>query len=95
MQRGSFTFYRSFYTKAKGLAAEEKAKLFDAICNYAFQEQNPEKLPPKVKAAFTDIKARMKSNFRRSQLISNGLSFEKITVFPEVQSSTKDLIPLA
>ena len=91
MERGSFTFYRSFYTKAKGLAALDKAELFDAICNYAFHQQKPEKLTPKVQAAFTDIKARMKSNFRRSRLISNGSCFEKINVFPEVNPSTIDL----
>lgn len=41
--RDSFVFYRGFYEALAGIAPEEKAAAYDAICEYALNGQLPDK----------------------------------------------------
>lgn len=42
MERDSFIFYRSFRLAAQALSKEERADLYDAICDYALDGKTPE-----------------------------------------------------
>jgi len=64
MQRDSFIFYRSFYEATKYLQSDQKALLFDAICNYALnQDQN--ELDDITNALFSLIKPQLDANYAK------------------------------
>ena len=62
--RDSFIFYRSFFEASKPLNAEQKADLFDAICEYALNQEETERQPI-VNAMFTLVKPQIDANFKR------------------------------
>lgn len=48
MERDSFVFYRSFYDSIKELSGKEKALVYDAIFEYALNN-NLQALPQEIK----------------------------------------------
>jgi len=63
-ERQSFVFYRSFFEAIKFLPKENKADVFDAICEFALN-QNEIELEVIPKAMFTLIKPQLEANIRR------------------------------
>ena len=64
MDRDSFIFYRSFFEASKPLPKEQKAELFDQICEYALN-QNEIDLQELPKAMFQLIKPQLDANYKR------------------------------
>jgi phenylalanyl-tRNA synthetase alpha subunit len=62
--RDSFIFYRSFFEATKPLKKNEKAELFDAICNYALNQKEGE-LKPFAKAMFALIQPQLDANYKK------------------------------
>jgi hypothetical protein len=62
--RDSFIFYRSFFEATKPLKKNEKAELFDAICNYALDQKQCE-LKPFAKAMFALIQPQLDANYKK------------------------------
>lgn len=63
-ERDSFIFYRSFFLATKPLKKNEKAELFDAICNYAL-DQKEINLKPMAKAMFSLIRPQLQANYTK------------------------------
>ena len=63
-KRDSFIFYRSFFDGTKPLKKNEKAELFDAICNYALDQIEPN-LKPLSNAMFALIRPQLDANYKR------------------------------
>jgi len=63
-QRDSFIFYRSFFEATKPLKKNDKAELFDAICNFALDHKEPslDELP---KAMFALIQPQLEANYKK------------------------------
>ena len=62
--RDSFIFYRSFYEATQYLEKEQKADLFDAIANYALNQEQS-KLDNVCSALFSLIKPQLDANQQR------------------------------
>ena len=62
--RDSFIFYRSFFESFDGLSKKDKLLLFDAICNYALNDIEPE-LNGVPLAMFKLLKPQVDANTRR------------------------------
>lgn len=62
--RDSFIFYRSFFEATKPLSKDEKAEIFNAICEFALN-QNEVEMQPLTKAMFSLIKPQLEANFKR------------------------------
>jgi len=62
--RDSFIFYRSFFEATKPLNNEQKAQLFDSICEYALNQTETE-MEPMVNAMFGLIKPQLDANNNR------------------------------
>ena len=62
--RDSFIFYRSFFESFDGLSKKDKLVLFDAICNYALNDIEPE-LNGVPLAMFKLLKPQLDANTRR------------------------------
>ena len=67
--RDSFIFYRSFFEASKPLNNEMKAEFFEAILEFAFN-QNETEMQPMVKAMFSLVKPQLEANQKRYE---NGL----------------------
>ena len=67
--RDSFIFYRSFFESFDGLSKKDKLLLFDAICNYALNDIEPQ-LNGVPLAMFKLLKPQLDANTRRYE---NGL----------------------
>ena len=67
--RDSFIFYRSFFESFDGLSKKDKLLLFDAICNYALNDAEPQ-LSGVPLAMFKLLKPQLDANTRRYE---NGL----------------------
>jgi len=63
-KKSSFIFYRSFFEASKPLGKEQKAELFDAICEYALNQEETER-EPIVNAMFALIKPQLDANNKR------------------------------
>ena len=63
--RDSFIFYRSFFEAAQPLSVEQKAQMFDAICNYSLNQKQADINDPIVKAMFVLIKPQLDANNKR------------------------------
>lgn len=63
-KRDSFIFYRSFAEALKELDTEDKAVLFEAICNYGLDMVEPE-FSGYQKAVWIGIKAQLFANWQR------------------------------
>ena len=66
--RDSFVFYRSFFEAIKQLDADDRLEIYDAICDYALN-QNETKMKPVGSAIFALIKPLIDANNKR---YSNG-----------------------
>ena len=62
--KDSFIFYRSFFEASKPLNSEQKAELFNAICEFALN-QNETKKDPLVEGMFALIKPQLEANNQR------------------------------
>jgi len=62
--RDSFIFYRSFYEATQYLEKEQKADLFDAIANYALNQEQV-KLDNICSALFSLIKPQLDANYSK------------------------------
>lgn len=62
--RDSFIFYRSFFEATKPLNEHQKAQLFDAICEFALN-QNETKIEPMVNAMFGLIRPQLEANSKK------------------------------
>lgn len=71
MQRDLFTFYRSFYESLTYLKLEEKAKIYDAICNYALNGAIPS-LDNALQSIFILIKPNLDASRKRAENGSKG-----------------------
>ena len=63
-KRDSFIFYRSFFECTKPLPPEQKAQLFDAICEYALNQKESE-LEAIPEAMFGLIKPQLEANIKK------------------------------
>ena len=63
-KRDSFIFYRSFFEATLPLNKEQKAELFDSICEFALN-QNEVESEGIVKGMFGLIKPQLEANYRR------------------------------
>lgn len=88
--RGSFLFYKSFYEESKQLNPQQKAELFEAICEYAFHEEITQPSPPTL-VVFKGIKTRLQANFDRFKKIKHGGSYQGST---QIQVEPKILLNL-
>lgn len=62
--RDSFIFYRSFFESFDGLSKKDKLLLFDAVCNYALNDIEPQ-LSGVPLAMFKLLKPQLDANTRR------------------------------
>lgn len=62
--RDSFVFYRSFFESFSDLSKKDKLALFDALCNYALNDVEPE-LTGAPSAMFKLLKPQVDANNRR------------------------------
>jgi hypothetical protein len=69
--RDSFIFYRSFFESTIPLSDEQKAQLFNKICEYSLN-QTETKTEPLVNAMFALIKPQLDANNRRFENGSKG-----------------------
>lgn len=63
-ERNSFIFYRSFYEALKTLSGSDRAILYEAIAEYAFNQEVIE-LPASCKGLFVLIKPQLDANHKR------------------------------
>ena len=62
--RDSFVFYRSFFESFSDLSKKDKLALFDALCNYALNDVEPD-LTGAPSAMFKLLKPQLDANTRR------------------------------
>lgn len=62
--RDSFIFYRSFFESFDGLSKKDKLLLFDAVCNYALNDIEPQ-LTGVPLSMFKLLKPQLDANIRR------------------------------
>ena len=62
--RDSFIFYRSFFESFDGLSKKDKLILFDAVCNYALNDAEPQ-LTGVPLSMFKLLKPQLDANIRR------------------------------
>ena len=87
--RDSFIFYRSFFESFDGLSKKDKLLLFDAICNYALNDIEPE-LNGVPLAMFKLLKPQVDANTRRYENGCKGGRPRKTETKPkENQKETK------
>ena len=65
MERGQFTFYRSFWEAIRELSAKDKTAVICAICAYVFDEEAPA-LQGTSKAIFSLIKPTLDSSAKKA-----------------------------
>ena len=87
--RDSFIFYRSFFESFDGLSKKDKLLLFDAICNYALNDIEPE-LNGVPLSMFKLLKPQLDANTRRYENGCKGGRPKKTEEKPkENQNETK------
>jgi len=64
-QRNGFTFYRSFYESLEHLPTNQQVKIYNAICNYALNNVEPN-LTSNLKSIFILIKPNIDSAIKRA-----------------------------
>lgn len=87
--RDSFIFYRSFFESFVGLSKKDKLILFDAICNYALNDIEPE-LTGVPLSMFKLLKPQLDANIRRFENGKKGGRPKKTETKPnDNQTETK------
>lgn len=88
--RDSFIFYRSFFESFEGLSKKDKLILFDAICNYALNDIEPQ-LAGVPLSMFKLLKPQLDANIRRYENGCKGGRPKKTETKPkENQDKTKE-----
>lgn len=73
MNKESFVFYKSFYEAINNLSKEDQLEVYNAICEYSFNENIPETLTGVAKAMFILMKPNIDSaNARYRASVENG-----------------------
>ena len=87
--RDSFIFYRSFFESFDGLSKKDKLLLFDAVCNYALNDAEPQ-LTGVPLSMFKLLKPQLDANTRRYENGCKGGRPKKTEAKPkENQKETK------
>ena len=87
--RDGFVFYRSFFESFEDLSKKDKLTLFDALCNYALNDIEPE-LSGTTAAIFKLLKPQVDANNRRFENGKKGGRPKKTEEKPnQNQSKTK------
>ena len=76
-KRDSFVFRRNYFEAISGLKNKEKLELYDAICSYVFEENEPVFNSKKAESCFILIKFLLDSERERSDIASKGWSTRK------------------
>lgn len=76
-KRDSFIFRRNYFEAISGLKNKEKLELYDAICSYVFEENEPVFNSKKAESCFILIKFLLDSERERSDIASKGWSTRK------------------
>lgn len=77
MERGQFTFYRSYYEAIKTLSKKDRDDVIMAICAYALDEVEPTTLSGIQSAVFTLIRPTLDTSRRKAISGKNGGSKPK------------------
>jgi len=64
-QKDSFIFYRSFYESIRGLDDKKRLKMYDAIANFALNNEENDKLDNVCKSFFILMKPQIVANNKR------------------------------
>lgn len=67
MQRKQFTFYRSYYEAVKDLPKEDIAEIFLAVCEYALNGMEPDKLSGVPRSVFILMRPTLDSGRRKAE----------------------------
>lgn len=91
--RQQFTFYRSFWEAAKRIKNRSaRADLFDTICRYAldFEEPDLDKLPDAVAVAFVAVRPNLDASRKKAEAGKQGGSKPKASASTEEASESKN-----
>lgn len=89
MERGQFTFYRSFWEAIRELSAKDKTAVICAICAYVFDEEAPA-LQGTSKAIFSLIKPTLDSSAKKAANGKLGGSKPKANVKQTAREKEKE-----
>lgn len=87
-KRDSFVFRRNYFEAISALKNKEKLELYDAICSYVFEENEPVFNSKKSESCFILIKFLLDREQERSDIASKGWSTRK-SVHPHVINEMK------
>ena len=87
-KRNSFIFRRNYFEAISGLKNKEKLELYDAICSYVFEGNEPVFNSKKAESCFILIKFLLDSERERSDIASKGWSTRK-SAHPRVINEMK------
>lgn len=76
-KRDSFVFRRNYFEAISALKNKEKLELYDAICGYVFEENEPTFNSKKAESCFILIKFLLDREQERSDIASKGWSTRK------------------
>ena len=87
-KRDSFVFRRNYFEAISALKNKEKLELYDAICSYVFEENEPVFDSKKAESCFILIKHLLDEELKRSDIASKGWSTRK-SAHPHVINEMK------
>ena len=87
-KRDSFVFRRNYFEAISALKNKEKLELYDAICSYVFEENEPVFNSKKAESCFILIKHLLDEEWKRSDIASKGWSTRK-SAHPHVINEMK------
>ena len=90
--RDSFIFYRSFFESFEGLSKKDRLILFEAVCNYALNDIEPE-LNGIPLAIFKLLKPQLDANIRRYENGCKGGRPKKTETKPKQNQTKTETIP--
>lgn len=90
--RDSFIFYRSFFESFEGLSKKDRLILFEAVCNYALNDIEPE-LNGIPLAIFKLLKPQLDANIRRYENGCKGGRPKKTETKPKQNQTKTKTIP--
>lgn len=64
-QRDSFVFYRSFYEATKKFDYETLGKFYQALCEYALNQKEPQFENPMLEAIFVLVRPNVDANYHK------------------------------
>lgn len=87
-KRDSFVFRRNYFEAISALKNKEKLELYDAICSYVFEENEPVFNSKKTESCFILIKFLLDKEQERSDIASKGWSTRK-SAYPHIINEMK------